>query len=151
MTSNSAARRLSVDDPTATAVDPDEELALGPAHVEHDPPAAPGPRHTERGAVDAGRVRGRDGGRRPRERHPDVRVVRAVVALDRPVAGDVDAVPAVVVGVAVDVRVGDRLGRLSQAEAPVAVERAAPTATARPPGPPRRPGRARAGCASAAG
>jgi len=108
--------------PDGPPVDVDVEDALRTSHVKHYPPSLPGARQLEAQAVETGRVLFGNRGRTVREGHLDVGVVGAVVALQRPVAGDLDLAP----GAVVELRLGEarrrRLRLRDQVELPAAVE-----------------------------
>ena len=109
------------------AVEPEVQHALRAAHMEDDP--APGPirRHLQHGAVQARGILFRHRRRRVVERHDDVRVMRPVVAVHRPVAGHGQLGPR---RVGLELR-ADKLGRhvlgtRHEPEVPLAVERLPP-------------------------
>ncbi len=104
------------------AIDPGVEHALGPAHLQHDPPPVPvgGDRHA--GAIEPGRVLVRHIGRRVRERHLDVGVVRPVMAVQGPVGGHGDRSPSAFVQAGLGEIGRDRFGPVDHPEPPVAVQ-----------------------------
>jgi len=104
------------------AVDPDVEGAFHALKGQDHPPPGPARREREGGAVEAGRVVVvRDARRIVGDGHLDVGVDRPVVALHRPVGGDVDRPPVagVIAGLAEPLRRGLRVGGQMKAPAPV--------------------------------
>ena len=117
--------------PDERAVAPNDRNTLGAAEVHDHVTVAPGSRHRERRAVQAGRIlRGRKGRIGVGPRHHDVRVVRQIAGvLTGPAARHIDRAPALIRGRRVHPSSGRSRRRRHQAESPSAVERPTPGRT----------------------
>ena len=104
------------------AVHIDEEAAFDTAEMQHETASGERCVNLERAPVDTGRILLRDEGRLVRPRHLNVRIMRLVIPLHGPVAGNGDPVPAGVVETLAGERLLDLLGTGQTAELPFAVQ-----------------------------